>query len=1128
MGTLFDSDIKEAGYRLNYLEIYNWGTFDKKIWRLNPNCKNSLLTGANGSGKTTIVDAIATLLVPPEKRFYNQSSGEEKKRERNEKSYFFGEYGNLRDEEAYSSTKQNLRAKDDYSILLGTFSNKGEQNHITLAQVRWFSSNELKKAFIISPGQLTIDEHFNPIDSKGEWKKRIKTVKNTTIYDSFLQYSNAFSKIFGLKSEKALSLFSHTIGVKVLGNLNDFIRENMFEKIDMESEYSKLKENYDNLLSVYNEIEKAEEQLKLLEPIVEKSERYGILKKELIASENIRDSIPLWFAREENRLLNDAIDLNRKNYAILQNRIGQIDEELKDYEKRERDLDAAIQSDESSGRINIINEKIDSTNRELDDKKKRLNVYSDIAVKLNYNDNPDETFFYKQAYDAESRIQQIDKENSIQWNNQSDLKNEIQKSEEEIKNILDEIESLQKRKNRIPRNSIEIRAKISESLEINENELPFIGELIRVNESDKEWEYAIEKLLHNFALRLIVPDKNYKAVNKYVNDNNLKGRIVYHRVRKHEFFDNGQRKFILNSVMSKLEIKANSPYYHWIIENMLNHFSHICLKSVDDFVDYEKALTKEGLIKTKDHHEKDDRAFRINRENYILGWDNTETLKMQKQKYNNLEKDLVKKKESSKLIEDNLNKSDVIKSNLIRFTEFKNYNEINVKQLHVKIQELHEEKKLIQSKSDKLNELIKQHEKIKISIVLKKKDRDQILQESGAINDKITRFEKKLVENKTNEMNFHYTGEMDSIPSLEKMIIEKINLDNLQNIQDRLHKEISHITRIKTEEKSKIEKELLRLMRNFIRPDETTNKRFPGWQSETRDFRDDMEYLDDFIKKYNQITSNDLPKYKKKFKDFLNENMILDIASFKETLEQEEQNIRNGIKELNDSLNRIAYNKVPETYIKLHIDKSSDQSVIQFREMLKDSLLDTAAAIIDETLYEKNFMEIKRVIEKMSSDDTWRKKVTDVRNWMNFYVAERYRESDEQKQYYEDSTSLSGGEKAKLTYTILASAIAYQYNIDQKQVSTESFRFIVIDEAFSKVDPDNALFALDLFSQLNLQVMIVTPADKINIAEKFIDSVHYAEKKNGATSSIYNLTITEYSDFKKEFQKKEMIHDNAG
>ena len=62
--------ILQGGYRLQYVEIYNWGTFDQKIWKLTPNCKNSLLTGSNGSGKTTLVDAIITLLVPPGKRHY--------------------------------------------------------------------------------------------------------------------------------------------------------------------------------------------------------------------------------------------------------------------------------------------------------------------------------------------------------------------------------------------------------------------------------------------------------------------------------------------------------------------------------------------------------------------------------------------------------------------------------------------------------------------------------------------------------------------------------------------------------------------------------------------------------------------------------------------------------------------------------------------------------------------------------------------------------------------------------------------------------------------------------------------------------------------------------------------------
>ena len=111
------------GYRLQAVEIYNWGTFDEKIWKLTPNCKNSLLTGANGSGKTTLVDAIITLLVPPGKRHYNQSSGTTSKRERNEKTYALGAYVTVQSESGLAAKTKYLRTKDDFSILLGVFYN---------------------------------------------------------------------------------------------------------------------------------------------------------------------------------------------------------------------------------------------------------------------------------------------------------------------------------------------------------------------------------------------------------------------------------------------------------------------------------------------------------------------------------------------------------------------------------------------------------------------------------------------------------------------------------------------------------------------------------------------------------------------------------------------------------------------------------------------------------------------------------------------------------------------------------------------------------------------------------------------------------------------------------------------
>ncbi len=53
-----------SGIRLARLEVLNWGTFDQHTWCLDLDGATGLLTGDIGSGKSTLVDAVTTLLVP--------------------------------------------------------------------------------------------------------------------------------------------------------------------------------------------------------------------------------------------------------------------------------------------------------------------------------------------------------------------------------------------------------------------------------------------------------------------------------------------------------------------------------------------------------------------------------------------------------------------------------------------------------------------------------------------------------------------------------------------------------------------------------------------------------------------------------------------------------------------------------------------------------------------------------------------------------------------------------------------------------------------------------------------------------------------------------------------------------
>src|SRR5258708_12134402 len=61
-----------SGFRLSRLELYNWGTFGQRVWSLAAESRNCLLTGDTGSGKSTIVDAVTTFLLPPNRISYNK------------------------------------------------------------------------------------------------------------------------------------------------------------------------------------------------------------------------------------------------------------------------------------------------------------------------------------------------------------------------------------------------------------------------------------------------------------------------------------------------------------------------------------------------------------------------------------------------------------------------------------------------------------------------------------------------------------------------------------------------------------------------------------------------------------------------------------------------------------------------------------------------------------------------------------------------------------------------------------------------------------------------------------------------------------------------------------------------
>jgi uncharacterized protein YPO0396 len=97
----------------------------------------------------------------------------------------------------------------------------------------------------------------------------------------------------------------------------------------------------------------------------------------------------------------------------------------------------------------------------------------------------------------------------------------------------------------------------------------------------------------------------------------------------------------------------------------------------------------------------------------------------------------------------------------------------------------------------------------------------------------------------------------------------------------------------------------------------------------------------------------------------------------------------------------------------------------------------------------------------------------------------------------------SGGEKAKLAFTILVAAVVYQFDIDPEAEVSERFHFVVVDEMFSKIDDRYAEYAMRLFQKFGLQLLIVAPFDaKAKVTEPFVDYYIHVVKKNNRSRAL--------------------------
>jgi len=1130
MDDFFRQASSRPGLRLHKLEVFNWGTFDSsdgRVFTVRPEGRTSLLVGQNGAGKSTLADALLTLLVRSGTRSYNVAAGAVKRgHHRTERTYIRGAYDHGGAGAGGGGTKlQFLREGSGlHAVILGVFRNEDRpEADFTLAQVLYLNSDDRsEKVFAFAEGEKSIAADLSGFSTFERLRRQIEQ-RGFRATTTFSQYEKWYFKAAGLRP-KAMDVFNQTVAVKDIASLNQFIRRHMLEKRNWRDEIDRILKHFKQLSEAHRLLVQARRQVELLAPVVRAAKRFRKATGELEGFERLKAAAPAWFRRQL--------------VATLEPLISETGEKREAAEIHQREMERRIAGQEES--IRHLRNEIDQAGgprlqqlpgliRQAGERADRKRASSDLFARfvreagLDVAEPLRESEAFAPMREAlGKRRAELDGLLSRQESKKITLGYRQHKVDEELAELHREIEALKQRKTALPESFAEMRRQLCAALHLGEKDLPFAAELIAVKPSEREWESSIEMVLRSFALSLLVPDRHYRQVSEFVNRTRLADRrgrgqrLVYLHIGgvKFDAFGGSDPRAGAAAdpafLPGKLDYRAGQALEPWVRGEIARRFAYACCRSVEEFqAAAGDAMTSERHVKSRGlRHEKDDRRRVADPANFVLGWDNREKLRHlagmalgKQEQRDELAREIA-------LLDSALKKMRGQSAAVGRALETTAFDDIDYLSAEREVANLRAEEEALRSGSEKLRTL---HERLDATRAERRKC-------SGKRDDAIKRIDRydrdlqtgrRLLAEASGELArwteagvlASYEAEFGALRARLDSGVPPLPLDDpfvLGKIESEFLRGLDRDLAAAREKVAPLQGALVERMAKFLR-------KFEAFENELRPA---PEYADSFVALHDQLVRDDLPGLESRFKERLNDKATKEIAILNGELQNEVREIQGNIRLLNDALRGLPYRR--GTHMQLRPEMGRDPEITKFQRQLRECLSDAFEGSIEAQ--EDRFRRIEKLIVELRDGERYRDKVTDVRQWFDFYASEIHDETGEERSRYSDSSGRSGGEKAKLAFTILAAAIAYQYGIDPRDSVSDRFHFVMVDEMFSKVDDDHALYALELFKMLNLQLLIVAPLDaKARVTEDHVNYYLLVTKDDATShSQVFTMTADEF------------------
>ncbi len=1092
----------QPGWRLARLEMLNWGTFHRQVHIITPAGGWSLLVGENGSGKSTAVDALRTLLVPPRlvKDSYNDASGATKGKDRSRRSYILGAWSSASRDDSMTGVTEYLRTEKDFSTLLAVFQNDRRGKSVTLAQILWINGDDIGETFLVSPGARSIKQDLADLGEVSPREMRTKLEKRSfEVFKSFSGYAGRFMGMIGIPGDGALEIFNRAIGVKDVVDVNTFIRRHMLDaSTGMEYYRQTLRPHFDELMGCWRSMKRAEKQLEALIPIANAyTEIVGALD-EKDRLEHLQAAVPLYFGHRHL-----ALRIAQEITIVAEvERIGherEVQDRQKEGQRESRaEIVQALADNDVNKRLNAIERDITDANEKRDAKQKDSKQFTDFLSALDFKDSVSTPAEFADTL-AKLGAEQVEVERQ-----QSDLMEEnlqIGIKLEKLKTLIPalgvDLKAAREHRVSIPAALLSIREQLCCAHNLQSSDLPFAGELIEVKDDQAFWAGALNRLLHSFGISLLVPPVHYKAVSDWIDSHHLGLRFNYLLIAERTA-QSGNSAPAANRAAARLNFRPNHPWSAWVAGEVARRFPHVCVEDFEQLKREGYALIRKGQVKDGTRHTKDDRHAIDNVQNWVLGWSAEAKIKALMAEIE------TRMKEESELTAQKRGLSEQQKRVMQRMQAIAGaltidrFERIDYQAELLKLESLIAEKQRLESSANAVKEMRDRIKEIDDRIKEIESQISKLDKQVGSLEDQLTicrDTQKKLQQTLATNPDFlpeplvEGFSEFEPAEGLKIENVEGAIADANSKLQRRISNQVGTITR----ETNK----MLPAMQDFLReyPEETSN------------LLAEIDCAPEFVKMRDTLEKEKLREYREQFRKFLDENLLSSLANFRALLDEHETETRRRISTVNEALRRIAY--TPTTYVQIKESRANNSEIAQFRSRLAECF--SGGTNPNEEVRDAILERIQTLMSDFDEKEDWAKRVTDVRNWLEFAISERDNETSKEVMFLTQSSGRSGGQKAKLAFTILASAIASQYGLADTADKVDTFRLVVIDEAFSRTDEENSRQALELFRSLGMQLLVVSPFDaRARLVEDYVDSFHLTTNPDRKASRITRASREEY------------------